>query len=761
MIPSKTSKLPSLRMGEILVIISFVFLNIFTCGGDPGNDKGPVLLPGDPRLCLRPTDNQILRFETLPGGGWDNLANKERGRVLNVNYTQCKLSDDGLYLIPDGVTIVPVKSSDVETFAELFVHWNDYTSTLSKSINVDAGLHFLNIGISGHFSDEFESVKENQCMEKAATIRVQARYIRYTAHSEPDAPLHPSFRERLKQIAAHLELNQTTMARYESQLLVRDFGTHVVRSVDVGAALEQLDQVSSTFVSQYSSQKSAILASASASFFSVFSFSTSYSQKTSQTMIDQYTSNRVHSKIHTFGGPILAPNNYSVNAWSEGLDDNLVAMDRSGDPIYYVITPKVLTEIPESTVFQVYNYIQDAVQMYYEHNTYRGCTAIDSPNFNFQANVDDGTCKAPFTNYTFGGVYQTCSGWGYTDLCVQRTQKNPITGDYSCPPGYQAVLLQEGSDTASMTRHECYRCWLFFQCCNDNTYYSNAGYQAYWCVAEGQVHQQSGFLFGGVFTGNTINPLTQAKTCPSEFYSLRLLTDLTVCVSDDYELGYRYSIPFAGFYSCKSGNPLVLNERESQGLQANGKLTLTRFMRQSGAASWPHECPKGYSQHLAVVDNGCEINYCVKIGALSGMGLPKIQRPPFIPSPQEVTRNEPVMLSADGTTWKRMNISSWTEMMDKDSNNQGIFKDGVSKGEHELKGDMNNATVVIVSVSATLFCVFVATAVIVKCRKVRYRRRARMFRQVGNENASLIGSEPVFYGTSGDTAGQTSVEISS
>ncbi|KAL3843213.1 hypothetical protein ACJMK2_021158 [Sinanodonta woodiana] len=709
-------------MGQITVIKSLVLLNIFTCRGNPENSNEPVLPPGDPRLCLRHTDDQVLRFETLPGGGWDNLMNKDRGRILNVNYTQCKLSDDGQYLIPDGVTIIPVKSSEVETFAELFVHWNDYTSTLSKSINVDAGLQLLNVGISGHFSDEFESVKEKQCMEKAATIRVQARYNRYTAHSEPDTPLHPAFRERLKQIAAHLQVNQTAMARYESQLLIRDFGTHVIRSVDVGAALEQLDQVSSTFVSQSSSQKSAILASASASFFSVFSFSASYSQKTSQTMIDQYTSSRVHSKIHTFGGPVLSPNNYSVNAWSAGLDANLVAMDRSGDPIYYVITPAVLREIPESTVFQLYDYIHDAVQLYYEHNTYRGCTDLDSPNFSFQANVDDDTCKPPLTNFTFGGVYQTCSDWRFADLCGQRMQKNPLTGDYSCPPGYEAVLLED-----SGSKRECYRCWLFFTCCGEKSYY--ARYQAYWCVAEGQAHQQSGFLFGGVFTGNTLNPLTQAKSCPPQFYPLHILMDLTICVSDDYELGYRYSIPFAGFYSCQSGNPLALNERVSKGIQAaNGMLTLARFMKQSGAASWPHECPKGYSQHLAVVDNGCEINYCVKMGALSGMGLPKIQRPPFMPSPQEVTRKEPV-----------------------------IVKDSMG----ESKGEINIATVVIVSVVSTLLCVFVIAIVIVGCKRLRSRRRLPCNRHVSNENSSLLGNEPMFYDSTRDRIAQTSEEISS
>ncbi|KAL3843222.1 hypothetical protein ACJMK2_021167 [Sinanodonta woodiana] len=496
-------------MRVILVICSLVLLHVCRIEGETGNSDGSVMVFGNPRLCLRDRDTQVLRFETLPGGGWDNLRNKEMGRVFNVNYTQCKLSDDGFYLIPDGVTIVPVKSSEVETFAELFVHWDNYISTLSRSINVDAGLHITDVSISGHFSDEFESVKQKQFKEKASTIRIQARYVRYTALSEPDTPLHPGFRNRLQRIASHLQLNRTNMARYESQLLVRDFGTHVIRSVDVGAALEQLDQVSSSFVSQYSSQKNAILASASATFFSVFSFSASYSQNTSQEMIDQYTNSRVHSKINTFGGPVIRPNNNSINEWSADLDANLVAVDRSGDPIYYVITPDVLTEIPESTVFQMYNYIQEAVQQYYEYNTYYGCTALDSPNFSFQANMDDGTCKLLPNNFTFGGVYQTCTG-GYTEFCEHRTQKNPITGDYTCPSGYEAVLLQEGSDSLFRIRRECYSCW-FPPCCKYFIEESRTLYKAYWCVAQGQLQQQSGFLFGGVFTGDTNNPPNASK----------------------------------------------------------------------------------------------------------------------------------------------------------------------------------------------------------------------------------------------------------
>ena len=41
--------------------------------------------------------------------------------------------------------------------------------------------------------------------------------------------------------------------------------------------------------------------------------------------------------------------------------------------------------------------------------------------------------------------------------------------------------------------------------------------------------------------------------CPPEFYGLKLLRDLSICVSDDFENGFSNSLPFAGFFSCHSG----------------------------------------------------------------------------------------------------------------------------------------------------------------------------------------------------------------
>ena len=130
----------------------------------------------DPRRsCLSPENKNLFRLEVIPGGGWDNLRNKDAGMVMRLNYSQCLTTDDGRYLVPDGIYTIPKKSSQVDTYAELFTHWNNYSSTLSSSVNAHAGIHFSHVGISGKYSKEYEKIKTRQFFDKSATTRVQVR----------------------------------------------------------------------------------------------------------------------------------------------------------------------------------------------------------------------------------------------------------------------------------------------------------------------------------------------------------------------------------------------------------------------------------------------------------------------------------------------------------------------------------------------------------------------------------------------------------
>lgn len=734
------------------VVLPIILLTVIVIKVDAA-DSAPspidtVYDQNDPRRCLSASQTSgapIARFEVLPGVGFDNLRNLDAGQVVTWTFDKCKTTEDGRYLIPDSVFVVPIKSSQLDVFAEMFEHWSSYSSATSRSINADVGVGFSHVSISGKFSSEFESVKKHQVQDKATTTRVQIRHTLYTAKLQPDAPLHPAFKGRLMNIAAQIQNNNTAVAGYLSQLLVRDYGTHVVTSTDAGAALVKEDQVKNSFTSNYENSKSSISASASASFFSVLKFDAGYSQQTSKTFQDEYMGNMTHSTVRTNGGPAIRAN-FTIQYWEDGLQNELVAVDRSGDPLHFLITPSTLPELPEPTIKDLSELVRSSIDLYYKFNTYAGCTKQDSPNFSFQANVDDGSCKQTLTNFTFGGVYQTCSqsSFGAGNLCTNLAQKNPLTGGNSCPDEYQSVLLHQGYATKSDTRRECdrkcHRCWLFAKCCHDECgdkrYSSIAKYEAFWCAAKGEVSQNSGYLFGGLFTSRTNNPMTGGRSCPVTFYPLRVGTDLDVCVSDDYELGSKYALPFAGFFSCASGNPLtvVSNSRTHSHLLRQGEQKpLRMYMESSGPEKWPHRCPDGYSQHLAALDQSCEINFCIKMGALDDKTLPSIRRPPFVPQPSDNpnTTTTIIVYGVAGRIWiKNETQGTWVRLDNKSDQTLAKWaKQHLKKiGEGDNDGDraeISAGAAAGIGIAATVLCGLVVVVIVVRIRGRRTRREQR------------------------------------
>ncbi|XP_061178925.1 macrophage-expressed gene 1 protein-like [Saccostrea echinata] len=701
--------------------------------------------PGDVKWCAWKMGGNVARFEVLPGLGWDNLQNKDAGMLVQYNYSECRTTEDGRYLIPDCVFTVPIKSSQLEVFGELFQHWNNYTATTSSSVNVEAGLHLGSFGISGKYSHESQSVRKHQIMDKSVTTRVQARYIRYSAKLQPDTPLNPAFRKRLKNIAYYIQTNKTNMARYQSQLLVRDYGTHVISSVDAGAIISQLDEVKSTFSNSYSMDSRQVVAAASASFMSIFSVGAEYKHSTSQEVIDQYLGNRTHSKVKTFGGPVFQPSNFTLNQWAAEIGLDLVSVDRSGFPIYDLISTQTLPELPPSILYPLVQTVKGAVEEYYKFNVYRGCTNIDSPNFSFIANVDDGTCESPETNYTFGGVYQTCSQSGQLrqNLCTGLTQKNPLTGGYSCQSGYESILLTEGKRSGSESRRSCHSCGFlgWSTCCDNYMVYGQAKYQAYWCVAQGHVDKQSGFQFGGIYTTSIDNPLTQSHGCPLYFYPLKLGLDMKVCVSDDYELGFRYSVPFAGLFSCMTGNPLFIHQ-ETTSKNPEMLHSLFSYLKSSSPNSWPRGCPKGYSMHLATVENSCEIDYCVKAHAFANKGLPPVRRPPFMELPGDAYVDsgvtEEYMISVGGETWTDLAVDpSYSDKENKPN----------SDSQTNNEAEVSSGTTAGIVIGVTL--VVIVTIAVVTLMFKRHRRSKRPYQRMDNPSANFVNRRE--YGTAGQS----------
>ncbi|RUS70817.1 hypothetical protein EGW08_021424, partial [Elysia chlorotica] len=387
------------------------------------------------------------RPQVFPGLGWDNLRNIEASQVVHYTFNHCKLTNDGRYLIPDNVFTVPLKTSQVVKFAELIDEWKN-----TSSLTVLYIIYYINL---------LTTSDEPGCEVRRANRRVEEHiqpnciiYYMYEVKLTPDSRLSPEFKSRLMEIAARIELDHVDMATYNAQILVRDFGTHYLTSVTAGAALVKDDFIKRDYIATHESDKTKILASASASFAGLFSLGGSYQQQRSSAVDAAYASSLTYSYVQALGGPKVFSDDFSADDWAKEVNTNLVPMDRSGDPLYYLITAQTLPELPENLVVEVAAYVHRAIDTYYETNVILGCTRQDSPQFSPYANSDDGSCTAPPTTTSYGGLFQTCTVSGQylnRNPCNGLSQVNPKTGGNTCPPTFVEVKLHQGRNPMALT----------------------------------------------------------------------------------------------------------------------------------------------------------------------------------------------------------------------------------------------------------------------------------------------------------------------
>ena len=723
-----------------------VILSIYVCYGEDAQQQTyPV---GDIRNCpttqLQDTNSTLLRMSPLPGLGFDNLRNLDVGRIYNLNYSTCQISSNGLYILPNDIYLIPVLNSEVDYSAEVFDHFNDWKSTTSTSINVEGSYGSVFSKINAKFSTDYQSTKSKMVNSNSRSVRVGLRHHLYSVHVNPDAQLHPSFKSRILDIAGNIQNNNTELAHYLSDLLIRDYGTHVVTSIEAGASLYQTTFVSQEFMKESESSQLTISTSASASFFSSFSISTNFKFSKSHVDSDGFSSSTTHSHTTTNGGPPFKLSNFSYTDWENGILNNLVAINRRGQPIYSAISSVNVPELPNVLFLETIQYIYKSVGKYYKINTHYGCTDYTSANFNFQANIDDNSCKMNQQNHTFGGVYQTCNNSQDHDVCgdYSASQTNPLTSGYSCPSGYHAILLHTGTLTKTVSVSNCKKkCTLGIFChtsCYQSTVINYATYHAYWCAfPPGQtVPSDSGFTFGGIYTSREQNPITGARSCPMFFYPLHFGEDIKVCVSNDIEAS-SYSIPFGGFDSCTNGNPLAASSKQFQ------------------QGVYPHQCPCHYNQFLVTVDQGCIINYCSSVEAFKKQSPHPPRLPPYkVKAALTVNMSNTLVIKGPyGSVWVKGENGEWSQYTN------GQYNDGVEYVESLESENVNPITgkkesrsatygqfagVVIGTFIGTILCVVFIAIIGWRVSKCRKHRRIKLLSQpyLDIEN-SFERSEPL------------------
>ncbi|XP_016278361.2 macrophage-expressed gene 1 protein [Monodelphis domestica] len=668
----------------------------------------------------------------LPGGGWDNLRNLELGLVLRRNYSLCRVTEDREYLIPDQVHVVPRRESMLETHSEIIRDWRTYTDAFSLTINAEAS--FLSI-LNGKFSASSQRSKVHSVYDQTITTRVQARQHIYSLAAQPPWVLAEAFRQQLLHISEHLENNRSQQASYQAELLVLAYGTHVLTEVEAGASLMQEDQVKRALLDENSTKKVGIAASASAIFFSRIQLGANLTGQVRNQQQWEYVKNTVSSKIQNHGGEPFYPG-ITLQKWQQSIPNRLVAIGRSGLPLPFFITPEALPELQVPSVRRLALTVQKAIQQYYAVNTYPGCLQPKASNFNFQANVDDGSCEKAKHHFTFGGVFQKCqavSGKGAETLCQPYRTANPLTGAASCPKNYSALLLNSELRSSNVPQMECRKqcssCYWLFQCCKtvcgNREHPSVVSLSAYWCSPAGSpALSKPGFLFGGLYTNTQRNPLTKAQTCPHFFYPLVLFEDLKVCVSGNHEMGKSSAIPFGGFFSCRVGNPLA------GFLQGQSPGMLKEVFYRDSPTVYPMKCPPGYSQHQAYLSEGCQILYCLQAGALFAQQLVPIHLPPFI---------RPPLLNESYTDVDALVDSDANQISNLDDATKKALKGSGGDQEHSGSGTWVTAGVWLPLV---ISLVIVAGVLVLSIRCYRKRQYLKLTKRRLDSDQEMTLEEP-------------------
>ena len=365
------------------------------------------------------------------------------------------------------------------------------------------------------------------------------------------------------------------------------------------------------------------------------------------------------SEIYTIGGTPFTPD-YNLTSWINEIPQRLATVDRRADPIHFAVTSAQFPELPVNTIRRVANKILEATDRYYKLNTRPGCVDPRAQNFDFQANFGDSSyCNTEFSHVdrVFGGIYQTYhqNAEARENLCDQYelSQVNTQTGDFSCPSGYTAVSLYNGTESytgAYTTYFETCAIGGWGGCKTKSRVITDttiANYETFWCLVLDHPEQYRGYLFGGFYTSTDINLVTGLQSCPSYYRVQKIAVDVSICVSNNYELGFSHAVGFAGFHSCLVGNPL--------------SIPAGRASTFPPIADWPHNCPGGYSQHLVAVQDGCEISVCLENGAFQPKSLLPPRVPPFQTKSAHMSyaTDKPTIMGSDGGIIVRNTAGQW------------------------------------------------------------------------------------------------------
>uniref|UniRef100_A0A914PLA3 Macrophage-expressed gene 1 protein n=1 Tax=Panagrolaimus davidi TaxID=227884 RepID=A0A914PLA3_9BILA len=532
-----------------------------------------------------------------------------------MTYDECLTVPDGDFLIPDNCMAIPKKAVQIEKSSSTHESYDSFKHTDSQSISASGGGGAMGVSASASFNLDMQQAKSHMSKKTQTMIQKKIEYYAFDLIADQGKGFHPVFTQRLKNIANAVLDNNLLLGQYKAEELINDYGTHVVFKAQAGASVTIRSFF--TFKDEKTKESSSVSAGASVE-AEGFGFKASMSAsgtntKGTETGTKDYTK---ETFIITKGGPdvnrLLKP-----DPTDDMLAiDSLVGLKQEGMFLYSLIHPGILEGYDDVTTNFVHELLLNATQEYYRHNTIMGCTNVTAANYNFRANVEDGTCNSAKVPCGFGGIYQTCTylhsssdvnkNHAAGEECKKFNHTNPFfNNDFGCPSGYKeenidSVYMEDNSRRFIENTPGCNFLTTIFGCSNtkEHVIHDIIKISTFWCKSEKELSKQEKTvaMFGGIYENDNI--FSDEPGCPVGFHEYPFLHTLKICMTKYNEQLEKKSVAFGGLINFRTSN---------------------------------QDCLEGFSRYLAATIDNCPYYYCATVVNATGITtLPKLSRPPYI-----------------------------------------------------------------------------------------------------------------------------------
>lgn len=205
-------------------------------------------------------------------------------------------------------------------------------------------------------------------------------------------------------------------------------------------------------------------------------------------------------------------------------------------------------------------------------------------------------------------------------VCFRRCSglriNNYYTSTEQCQTGFTRYLLHSTIKYESVYRSKCHKCgflWLK-QCCESEFVRQGQRHLSIYGCNRNVSQQLSSFdpvtvkttyVFGGSYTAQKVNPVTNSDTCPQGLSPVIDLDGIKVCLAARITTGADALPRYGGIYSCQYGNIATRSRDKS--------------------------CPDGFSAYaMGAIDGNCFLEVCLKFEQTSArQALPAVALPPF------------------------------------------------------------------------------------------------------------------------------------